>query len=262
MKSWFSLWTNFAFWCGCCLSHGNLHALLLVRKLSRNELSDLISWNCSKLVIRIYKSWLHKCILHDLAIFNMAKLNLGTSCPTSECSWQHKCILHDVSNYNLQYSTLITCITSSNTFCNHWIVFWADHKYALDNKKCFPLSLSQYYSVETCNWVSNVINYLPITSRLTLMIFLAKHSSKDRTDLYFLFFTTLTTLSNLELWKVFCKTLTSFSGKNLTFYSWQESSKLTDSCHFQWLSLFLLQRQLFWWRTWAEFFKSKITFLQ
>ena len=60
--------------------------------------------------------------------------------------------------------------------------------------------------------------------------------------------------------KVFCKTLTSFSGKNLTFYSWQESSKLTDSCHFQWLSLFLLQRQLFWWRTWAEFFKSKITF--
>ena len=107
---WFSLWTNFAFWCGCCLSHGNLHALLLVRKLSGNELSDLISWNCSKLVIRIYKSWLHKCILHDLAIFNMAKLNLGTSCPTSECSWQHKCILHDVSNYNLQYSTLITCI--------------------------------------------------------------------------------------------------------------------------------------------------------
>ena len=165
-----------------------------------------------------------------------------------------------ITIYNTAH--LLHALLSSNTLCNHWIVFWADHKYALDNKKCFPLSLSQYYSVETCNWVSNVINYLPITSRLTLMIFLARHSSKDRTDLYFWFFTTLTTLSNLELWKVFCKTLTSFSGKNLTFYSWQESSKLTDSCHFQWLSLFLLQRQLFWWRTWAEFFKSKITFLQ
>ena len=154
MKSWFSLWTNFAFWCGCCLSHGNLHALLLVRKLSRNELSDLISWNCSKLVIRIYKSWLHKCILHDLAIFNMAKLNLGTSCPTSECSWQHKCILlHDVSNYNLQYSKIITCITSSNTFCNHWIVFWADQIIIRNVFLCHYRSSQKRLVIEWVMWL-------------------------------------------------------------------------------------------------------------